>query len=52
LNGFFESKIEIPRINVGESQTIETLINEEVLLLAKLLRNEGKIWHPRIAKVS
>ena len=34
---------------VGKKQTIETLINEEVLLLAKFLRNEHKNWKPRIA---
>jgi len=32
----------------GESQEIETLINEEALLLAKYLRNERETWEPRI----
>jgi len=41
LNKYFESKVEIPRIRAGKRQTIETLINEEALLLAKFLRNEG-----------
>lgn len=49
LNGFFESYVTIPRIRVGEKQTIETLINEEALLLAKYLRTEKETWHPRIA---
>jgi CRISPR-associated protein Cas1 len=49
LNGFFESKIDIPRIKFGETQTVETLINEEALLLAKFLRNEREVWTPRIA---
>ena len=40
--------VEIPRIKVGKKQTIETLINEEALLLAKFLRNERKEWVPRI----
>jgi len=31
--------LEIPRIMRGERQEIETLINEEALLLAKYLRN-------------
>jgi hypothetical protein len=31
-----------------ESWTLETLINEEALLLAKYLRNETKTWTPRI----
>jgi len=49
LNGFFERKVEIPRIKVGNRQTIETLINEEVLLFAKFLRGECETWIPRIA---
>jgi len=32
----------------GKRQRIETLINEEALLLAKFLRNERKTWIPRI----
>ena len=47
LNKFFESYVEIPRIKVGRKQTIETLINEEALLLAKFLRYEQKSWTPR-----
>jgi hypothetical protein len=30
-------------------QNIETLINEEALLIAKFLRNEQKEWNPRMA---
>jgi CRISPR-associated protein Cas1 len=48
LNDHFESMIEIPRIKVGERQTIETLINEEAMLFAKFLRGERKEWHPRL----
>jgi len=48
LNQFFEKKIQIPRIRHGSKQTIETLINEEALLLAKHLRNELPTWKPRI----
>ncbi|MGA2572976.1 MAG: hypothetical protein ABSF36_02060 [Candidatus Methanomethylicaceae archaeon] len=33
LNDYFESMVEIPRIKVGERQTLETLINEEALKL-------------------
>ena len=51
LNSFFESSIEIPRIQVGKQQTIKTMINEEALLLAKYLREEVKIWNPRIARI-
>jgi len=49
LNVYFVSKVEIPRIRVGKSQEIETLISEEALLLAKYLRDEKKGWVPRIA---
>jgi CRISPR-associated protein Cas1 len=51
LNDYFETYIEIPRIRVGEKQTIETLINEETLLLAKFLRRERKEWMPRVASI-
>jgi hypothetical protein len=33
-------------------QELETLINEEALLLAKFLRNEIKEWNPRIQQFS
>ena len=39
---------EIPRMKVEKEQTIETLTNEEALLLAKFLRNETDSWYPRI----
>jgi len=45
----FDFKIEVPIIRIGKRQTIETLINEEALLLAKFLRDERKTWTPRIA---
>ena len=49
LNGLFNRAIEIPRIRYGKRQTLDTLINEEALLLAKYLRNERQTWSPRIA---
>jgi CRISPR-associated protein Cas1 len=49
LNDYFERKVEIPRIKHGNKQTLETLINEEALLLAKHLRNELPEWKPRLA---
>jgi len=49
LNDYFEKKVEIPRIKHGNKQTIETLINEEAMLLGKYLRNEIPQWKPRIA---
>ena len=51
LNGYFESKVEIPLIRHGGRQRIETLINEEALLFAKFLRDESKTWVPRVIVV-
>jgi len=52
LYDYLESRVEIPRIRHGKSQTIETLINEEALLLASYLRDEKTTWIPRIAYVT
>ena len=41
----FTSKVDIPRIKVGNKQEIETLFSEEAYLFAKYLRKE---WKPRI----
>ena len=49
LEGFFESQVDIPRIRHGKRQRIETLFNEEALLLAKYLRDEIITWIPRVA---
>ena len=35
-------------LRIGKRQTLETLVNEEALLLAKFLRDERKTWTPRI----
>lgn len=51
LDKLFESRVEIPLMRHGESQRIETLINEEALLLAKFLRNEKTDWSPRIIAI-
>jgi len=51
LNNLFENEVGIPRIKHGNKQTLDTLINEEALLLAKYLRNERKEWQPRISTV-
>jgi len=47
LNDYFDTKIEVPLIRHGKKQRIETLINEEALLLAKYIRNESSEWVPR-----
>jgi CRISPR-associated protein Cas1 len=52
LNSFFESKVEVPRIKHGNKQEIESLLNEEAMLLAKFLRGEGNSWIPRIPVAS
>jgi hypothetical protein len=51
LSNYFEMHVEIPRIRVGQRQTIETLISEEALLFAKYLRNERKQWIPRLLRL-
>jgi hypothetical protein len=48
LNDYFDTKIELPRIRSGKRQRIETLINEETLLLAKYIRREINKWVPRL----
>jgi CRISPR/Cas system-associated endonuclease Cas1 len=48
LNALFESEVEIPRIKHGNKQTLDTLISEEALLLAKFLRNERNVWIPKL----
>jgi hypothetical protein len=50
LNKFFTERIvKIPRIKIGYSQTIDTLVSEEALLFAKFLRKERQAWIPRVA---
>ena len=48
LNDFFEKKIDIHLIRYVKRQRVETLINEEALLLAKYLRDENYNWIPRV----
>jgi len=42
------AKVEIPRIKHGKRQEIESLLNEEALLLARYLRSEKNEWAPRL----
>ena len=44
----FVSNVNIPLIRHGKRQKIETLIIEEAQLLALYLRDEKKVWVPRI----
>jgi CRISPR/Cas system-associated endonuclease Cas1 len=52
LDQYFQTKIRMPRVRKGEQQEIETLINEEALLLAQYLRNDKNDWNPRIANLN
>jgi hypothetical protein len=51
LNDYFDTKIELPRIRSGKRQRIETLINEDSLLIAKYFRDEITSWRPRICQL-
>jgi hypothetical protein len=51
LNQYFQTKVSVPRMRVGSHQEIETLINEEALMLAKFLRDENKVWNPRVVQL-
>jgi hypothetical protein len=50
LNAFFEVYVVAPRIQGGNQQTLATFINEEILVIAQFLREDGKrkksIPHP------
>lgn len=48
LHGLFDRVVEVARIRHGNRQTLDTLISEEALLLAKFLRHERETWVPRI----
>lgn len=52
LNQYFQRRVKIPRIRMGEKQEIETLINEEASLFAQYLRNEKDEWNPRITRLA
>jgi len=49
LHDHFRKDVKVPRIKRGEKQELETLINEEAMLLGKYLRNERENWIPRVA---
>jgi len=48
LSDYFDTIIELPLIRYGKRQRIETLINEEALLLAKFIRKGSEAWIPRM----
>jgi hypothetical protein len=51
LNAFFDRMVSVERIKVGDWQTVDTLISEEVLLSARYLRHEKKDWIPRLPDI-
>ena len=46
LDDHFTSFVDVPNVRHGKRQRIETLINEEALLLARYLRGELETWIP------
>jgi CRISPR-associated protein Cas1 len=52
IDAYFQTKVNIPRVRMGERQEIETLISEEALLLAKYVRDEKPTWIPRIVNLA
>lgn len=51
LNQLFDRVVKVARIRHGNRQTLDTLINEEALLLAKYLRDEKQSWVPRLVNL-
>ncbi|MGQ9507547.1 MAG: CRISPR-associated endonuclease Cas1 [Candidatus Bathycorpusculaceae bacterium] len=51
LNKLFDGIVHVPRIRHGSRQTLDTLICEEALLLAKYLRGERAGWLPRLTSL-
>jgi len=52
LDDFFDSMVDVPRLKHGDRQSINSLINEEAMLLGNYLRNRINIWKPRIELVN
>ncbi|UCE16684.1 MAG: CRISPR-associated endonuclease Cas1 [Candidatus Bathyarchaeota archaeon] len=49
LHEFFMRKVRVPRFRHGNEQEVESLINEEAILLALFLRGRRESWVPRVA---
>ena len=45
---YFDSIVDVPRVKHGMKQSIGSLINDEITICAKFLRNEVTKWSPRI----
>jgi len=47
LEDYFQTRVNVPRVKIGKKQELETVINEEAMLLASFIRGK-RIWEPRI----
>jgi hypothetical protein len=47
LEDYFQTSVNVPRVKIGKRQEIETVINEEAMLLASYIRGK-RIWEPRV----
>jgi len=51
LENYFQTRVNVPRVKHGKRQELETVINEEAMLLASYIRGK-KIWEPRVVPLS
>ena len=47
LEYYFQTRVNVPRVKIGNKQELETVINEEAMLLASYIRGK-RIWEPRV----
>ena len=47
LEDYFQTIVNVPRVRHGKRQELETIINEEAMLLASFVRGK-RIWEPRV----
>lgn len=47
LEDYFQTRVNVPRVRMGKKQELETVINEEAMLLASFIRGK-RIWEPRL----
>jgi CRISPR/Cas system-associated endonuclease Cas1 len=47
LEDYFQTRVNVPRVRLGKKQELETVINEEAMLLASYIRGK-RIWEPRV----
>ena len=49
LNSFLDKKVDFPRMKNGRTQSVNTLIDEECLRLARFIRGDDSDWTPQIS---